>query len=194
MTTESLMTPTVFRTAVPQKPVTQAMLDEPHGLHNFAEYREVMDAVKNAPENQYFWARYGLTRYLGRRCRHLGTSLRVNCSSIAEDEFDQWLCFLRMTAPMLRELEQFLPSMEDCVLRVQDYSSLNRLLSQKQESENNVQYWARFGIFEGIDSWRHMSTMVLDGKMPLLELKGITHEPEAFIRHADLLIAEHRSS
>lgn len=180
-----------LRTGVWQKPVSLEMLSEPHGLHNYAEYREVLHASRNSQENVHFWARYGLARFLGRRCRHLSTSLRINCSSLVEDEYGQLLTFFRMASPMLVELEQRLPSAEDFALRVQDYSSLNRLLSRDLAVDDDVLHWARFGVFEGVDSWRHVSDMVLTGKMPLLELRGVTHEPETFIRHADMLTAAH---
>lgn len=194
MTQEDSCTPTELRNSVPQKPVSQAMMSEPHGIHNYAEYREVIDATKNRQENVFFWARYGLNRLLGRVCRQLNASLRFNCSSIADDEYDKWLCFLRVVAPMQRELEQCLPSTEDFAIRVQDYSSLNRLLSKEQASGDNVLYWARYGVFEGLESWRLMSNMVISNKIPPIELRGVTHEPEAFLRHADLLIAAHQTA
>lgn len=184
--------PLELRNAVSQKPVTEEMLRETHGRHNFAEFREVIDAASGRQENLHFWARYGLTRYLGRLCRHLGTSLRYNCSSIAIDEYEQWIHFLRVAWPMLKELETSLPGFEDYVIRVQDYTSLNRLLSQDQVLGGNVLHWARVGVFEGVDSWRHMSKMVLSGKMPMLPLRGVAHEPDAFLRHAELLLAAHR--
>lgn len=185
-----LEAPTVFRSGVAQKPITQAMLDEPHGPHNFNEYREVIEAVRGDEGNLHFWARYGLTRRLGRFCRHLNSSLRVSCRSIADDEFDIWLGFLRVAGPMLRELEQSPPDWAEFACKVQDFKGLGDILERSPVGDNLV-YWARFGVFEGVASWVHMSEMNLRNPTMRVELEGVPHDPQSYIRDAALLIASH---
>lgn len=169
------------------------MLSEQHGMHNYAEYAEVVEAVRGSQDILTYWARYGLSRHLGRVCRQLHTALQFNAQSIAEDEHDIWLTFLRVAGPMARELEENLPEFSEYVAKAQDFETLNELLG-RSAGASNVLHWARVGVVEGVQSWRHMSEMIAEKRMAPVDLDGIAHDPEAYVRDADLFLARYTSA
>ncbi|WP_274643863.1 hypothetical protein [Pseudomonas serbica] len=148
-----------------QKPVTEAMLCEPHGRHNYHEYRHVLTVSSGSAEGIHFWARYGLLRTLHRNCSWFHAALRFNSSHLAADEYEQGLDYLRTVDPLRREFFDTNATIEAFVLAITDYAAIERLLEQPADADQDVVHWAWRGVILGLESWRHMATMILAGKM-----------------------------
>lgn len=179
---------------VAQKPVTEAMLSTAHGTHNYEEYRRVLTASSGSAESIHFWARYGVLRILHRTSSWLHAALRFNSSHLPEDEYEHGLDYLRAVNPMQREFSDAKDTIEAFVLAVTDYATIGRLLEQPVDTDQDVLYWALRGATLGMESWRHMTKMILNGQIDLSEMSVQCHDLTEFMERSEALLAQYKAA
>jgi hypothetical protein len=179
---------------VAQKPMTEAMLSKSHGTYNYGEYRRVLTVSNGSSENIHFWARYGVLRILHRTSSWLHAALRFNSSHLPVDEYEHGLDYLRAVNPIQRQFSDAKDTIEAFVLAVSDYAAIERLLEQPADTDQDVLYWARRGVTLGMESWRHMTKMILAGQMELIEMSVECPDFNEFMKRSAVLLDQYKAA
>jgi hypothetical protein len=179
---------------IPQKPVTDAMKSKPHGTHNYQEYRRVLTASCGSPEFIHYWAQDGVLRILHRSSSWFHAALRFNSKNMPEDEYEYGLDYLRAVDPILREFSVFKGTVKAFVLAVSDYSAIERLFDQPADADPDVLYWAQRGIIMGLESWRHMASLILTGKMQPIEMDIPCPDLQEFMMRSESLLKRYKTT
>lgn len=177
--------------SVPQKSVTQDMRSEPHGVHNYDEYRQVMSVAATSSENIHYWAHYGIIRTLHRRSAWTNAALRANLGQIPDDEIDLCLDYVRAVGPIFNEFHRSSNGREEFFLRVCDHTASEKLLSLDAYADQNVLHWAKIGLVEGLKSQRFMCGLIMSGEMGASLLELFDQDPAVFIERCDKLLVDH---